>query len=1007
MQAGGAVLIHARVAILGPLALALALLPCMARAQSQGWERERLAIFYPDSRQATCAKPDELIYLTQLLEDQFLRVLPAKRYVLIQSADLVKMMRAYAKADQGKTACQDQSCTQIARKAQAKIYLEQRFDCQRGQVSLSLKRLSGGAVELAAQERMPISDLGQLASSQGEKKLRDLVAKLVTGLGVQVVQRGSGGRAMNSTLEVVEARGQAQRGRRGILLLDCNAPQASVILNGRTVGQVESDGIFQQTVDSNVYDLVVRHPLYMPVTRRVTIPAGTVQLRVNLEPNFGSLKVVTQPVAGAVVQLNRKSVGRTPQLIQRLPVGTVSVTVSHELFKTVRERVKIRRQSVTELRFELERKVGELAVMTRPPRARLQLTPQQVDGATEVQTHQTPYVGMLPTGRYNALVSKEGFGTQSHDIQIKENEELTKNWTLPKAHLLRVETIGAKGVQVRLGKEPAQKTPATFSLVPGRYTVRVDDPRFVSRSASVTMPEAGMSQALRLTVRRKPVVKISGSPRGAKVYYAGQSCEAPCEMTVNAGRQCFSVRKSRYLDHSHCQSFQGGQTYSHSFKLQDNTALGRWALDKRKLRRSFDGLSKWRLLGPIYQSGPVLAGGSSVDLSTLPRVTGLSYQRRWKSWLSSRAWAQTSLAGLVKSGLDGKELGVEVLLRAPEGNLSAVDLGLAYSIHGVVADGLNQDIITGYTARLRYLVSEDLQLSPTARVLLRGSGFAADTLLASLSYGLSSRYRLTDRLSLEGAAWLPSLRSSGLLQNYSVGMDWRWLGFSLSGRADRRFESVSSKSWISPKAYCVPPIFEVMSTRLGSTGFIQSGCFGARGVGWSSQRFGFGGVVNLLELHFGGTENPIGFAIGPFLYLRPSDEGILSSSELRLAAIGRLSIGGGMMGELSGDLMFGLGNGWRVGPSLRQIWTSGYRYSSDEESGRDGDSREDDSNFPSSSSSSGMGSVDVLAVGVKAELELGRKVPWRFMGWFHQGVPGLDEHEFSAIGGGVEVLITK
>ena len=124
-----------------------------AQAQGGGWERERVAIFYADSRQASCASPQDMVYLTQLLEEQFLRLLPKNRYVLIQGADLITLMQSFSQKAGDQTSCNDQSCAQIARKAQAKIFLEQRFDCARRQVSLTLKRLNQGAVELV--ERRP------------------------------------------------------------------------------------------------------------------------------------------------------------------------------------------------------------------------------------------------------------------------------------------------------------------------------------------------------------------------------------------------------------------------------------------------------------------------------------------------------------------------------------------------------------------------------------------------------------------------------------------------------------------------------------------------------------------------------------------------------------------------------------------------------------------------------------------------------------------------------------
>ena len=340
-----------------------------AQAQGGGWERERVAIFYADSRQASCASPQDMVYLTQLLEEQFLRLLPKNRYVLIQGADLITLMQSFSQKVGDQTSCIDQSCAQIARKAQAKIFLEQRFDCARRQVSLTLKRLNQRAVELVEQARLSLEDVGQLAGAAGEENCIKPLDLWWQGSAFRSLKKAQRGALETSTVEVVQASGTVQQGRRGILLVDCNAPQARVFLDRRGQGQVGPDGIFQQAVPSGRYRLRVDHPLYAAVEQDVVVPAGPIQLRVTLEPNFGSLKVVTVPQTGAKIRLNRQSVGESPKIIQRLPAGTVVVRVDHPLFKTVRRRITIRPQTRTELRIEMERKMGDVAIMTRPPGA--------------------------------------------------------------------------------------------------------------------------------------------------------------------------------------------------------------------------------------------------------------------------------------------------------------------------------------------------------------------------------------------------------------------------------------------------------------------------------------------------------------------------------------------------------------------------------------------------------------------------------------------------------------
>ena len=65
-----------------------------------------------------------------------------------------------------------------------------------------------------------------------------------------------------------------------------------------------------------------------------------------------------------------------------------------------------------------------------------------------------------------------GYGTQVHQVKVEEGREVTQEWTLDKAHLVRIETPGVKGVRVQLGREPPQESPAQFSVVAGTYSLK-------------------------------------------------------------------------------------------------------------------------------------------------------------------------------------------------------------------------------------------------------------------------------------------------------------------------------------------------------------------------------------------------------------------------------------------------------------------------------------------------------------------------------------------------------
>ena len=235
-----------------------------------------------------------------------------------------------------------------------------------------------------------------------------------------------------------------------------------------------------------------------------------------------------------------------------------------------------------------------------------------------------------------------------------------------------------------------------------------------------------------------------------------------------------------------------------------------------------------------------------------------------------------------------------------------------------------------------------------------------------------------------------------MVQSYHAGLEWRWLGFDLDGDPDREFEHAEREGWLAPSVYCLPSSVEFTSTSQGTLGRMTRGCFGLDGMRWISKRFGLGGSIRLGALGWGHEKTTAGFGADAAVFLRPSNEGILSTSELRLSADGEIFIGLLLKGELKGELMFSLGDGWRIGPVLRQVWarvdsTPSELDESEEQAVLEGWS-------PGYQFSS-------TAAGFKAELAFGEDPLWRLLGWYHQGIPGFDETGFVAVGAGIEFLM--
>ena len=92
-----------------------------AVAGDEAAPRQRLVVFWADSQAASCVGKRDLLVLHDLIEERLHRNLPADDYVVIKGPDLISMMESY-EGNAKSASCTDQSCMQIARKAQADLF---------------------------------------------------------------------------------------------------------------------------------------------------------------------------------------------------------------------------------------------------------------------------------------------------------------------------------------------------------------------------------------------------------------------------------------------------------------------------------------------------------------------------------------------------------------------------------------------------------------------------------------------------------------------------------------------------------------------------------------------------------------------------------------------------------------------------------------------------------------------------------------------------------------------
>ena len=120
--------------------------------------------------------------------------------------------------------------------------------------------------------------------------------------------------------------------RENWLALTVNPPDAAVKIDGKLI--VPQNGQYQKIYALGEHAYEAFCDMYHPEMGTFTIvPDSTTTLVVDLRPNYGYLKVESEPEDGAVVFVDGRRVGTTPYMSDRLPASTYTVQVAKEMFE--------------------------------------------------------------------------------------------------------------------------------------------------------------------------------------------------------------------------------------------------------------------------------------------------------------------------------------------------------------------------------------------------------------------------------------------------------------------------------------------------------------------------------------------------------------------------------------------------------------------------------------------------------------------------------------------------
>ena len=219
-------------------------------------------------------------------------------------------------------------------------------------------------------------------------------------------------------------------------------------------------------VSAGEHRIEARAEMYMPHMDTFTVkPGETVSKEVTLKPDFGGIKVTSDP-AGAEVLLDSVSVGRTPYENKKVRSGRHQISLNKYLWASAQREVTIRPGKDASVSVKLDPDSGIIRLRSSTPGAKATLNGKQFPLGEAVR---------VPPGRHKLVLEAPYYYSLSKIYTLSEGQtiELSKDLS-PKMGTLVINTTPPGAKIIIDGKVHARPSPTIIKdIQAGPHTVEV------------------------------------------------------------------------------------------------------------------------------------------------------------------------------------------------------------------------------------------------------------------------------------------------------------------------------------------------------------------------------------------------------------------------------------------------------------------------------------------------------------------------------------------------------
>jgi len=291
---------------------------------------------------------------------------------------------------------------------------------------------------------------------------------------------------------------------------------AEITINGNKLQQTTPHT--SDRMPAGEYQITVSKSMFHSETRNITIGEGkTEELAITMKPDFGLLRVITNPEPGAEVTINgNRHSSTTPFTTERLRAGDYEIAVTMTMYHPEIKKVTIGDGKTTEVVFDLRPSFGEVSVTTKPETGAEVLVNSISTGK------KTPCnLDRLPTGQHQITVRKEWY--QPKTIAVDITDGLSDHFEIEMEPTFGILNVTAEhDAQIFVNDDRKATAQWDGRLIAGWYTVEARKDKYHSDQKRV---EIKLAETQNLSLHPKPMtgaIKIQTTPFDAAITINGK-----------------------------------------------------------------------------------------------------------------------------------------------------------------------------------------------------------------------------------------------------------------------------------------------------------------------------------------------------------------------------------------------------------------------------------------------------------------------------------------------------